>query len=486
MTPHITIIGGGITGLTVAWYLQQQAQSHHQPLNYTLLEQSHRWGGKILTEQVAGYASEPFVVEGGPDSFLTQKPWAAQLARELMIDEALLPSNDARRKTFVLHKGKPTSLPDGVMLIVPTKLKPFMLSRLISPLGKLRMGLDWFIPAKKDEADETLAEFIRRRLGDEALDKMAEPLLSGIYNADAERQSIMATFPRFREIERKYGSLLKGMLAAASSHTPPPSSTNGATPKPTLFTSFKSGMEELVFTLSQQLSGDCRLGVTVTNITRNLAPTPHRYELTLADGTTLLTDTIVLAVPAFAAANLLQDIAPTAVHELSQIRYVSTGTISLAYRREDIQHPLNGFGIVIPRSEKRAINAITWSSTKFEHRAPEGYALLRVFFGGSRTPEMMAVDDAELFATVQAELTAIMGLTATPLFQRIFRWERANPQYDVGHLERAAAIQAVLPAGVFVTGSPYGGVGIPDCIHQAQVTAQQIMATQLAQVDAAA
>jgi oxygen-dependent protoporphyrinogen oxidase len=206
----------------------------------------------------------------------------------------------------------------------------------------------------------------------------------------------------------------------------------------------------------------------------------------LADGTRLTTDTIVLAVPAFAAANLLQDIAPTATHELSQIRYVSTGTISLAYRRQDIQHPLNGFGIVIPRSEKRAINAITWSSTKFEHRAPEGYALLRVFFGGSRTPEMMAVDDTQLLATVQAELTAIMGLTATPLFHRIFRWQRANPQYDVGHLQRVAAIQAALPAGIFVTGSPYGGVGIPDCIHQAQATAQQIMATQLTQVDAAA
>lgn len=469
---HITIVGGGITGLATAWYLQQHASKVAQSFSYTLLEQSKRWGGKILTETIDDFASAPFVVEGGPDSFLTQKPWAAQLARELAIDVDLLPSNDTRRKTFVLNKGKPTNLPDGVMLIVPTKIKPFLLSGLISPLGKLRMGLDWVIPPKKDDADETLADFIRRRLGDEALDKMAEPLLSGIYNADAERQSLMATFPRFREIERKHGSLIKGMLAAAS-HRPSPTS-NGTGPKSTLFTSFTGGMGALVTALMSQLTGDCRLEVAVTHLAQPQPGTPPRYQLTLSDGTTLLTDAVVLAVPAFAAAHLLQPIAPAAAQELAQIRYVSTGTISLAYRRDTINHPLHGFGIVIPRSEKRPINAITWSSTKFERRAPEGYALLRVFFGGSRTPEMMEVDDTTLLATVKRELETIMGISATPLFHRIYRWEHSNPQYDVGHLERVAAIRAALPKEIWLTGSPYGGVGVPDCIHQAQQTAWQL------------
>lgn len=468
---HITIIGGGISGLATAWYLQQHT-SH--PLSYTLLEQSERWGGKILTETVADFTSVPFVVEGGPDSFLTQKPWAAQLARELGIEADLLPSNDARRKTFVLNKGKPTNLPDGVMLIVPTKIKPFLLSNLISPVGKLRMGLDWVIPPKKDDADETLADFIRRRLGDEALDKMAEPLLSGIYNADAERQSLMATFPRFREIERKHGSLIKGMLAAASHHTSPSPNGNSTGAKTTLFTSFTGGMGAFITTLSQQLTGDCRLGVAVTHLAQQQSGTAPRYEVTLSDGTTLLTDAVVLAVPAFAAAHLLQHIAPTAAQELAQIRYVSTGTISLAYRRDTINHPLHGFGIVIPRSEKRPINAITWSSTKFEQRAPEGYALLRVFFGGSRTPEMMDVNDTTLLATVKKELETIMGIRATPLFHRIYRWERSNPQYDVGHLERVARVRAALPKEIWLTGSPYEGVGIPDCIHQAQQTALQL------------
>lgn len=470
---HVTIVGGGITGLACAWYLQQQAQAENRPLAYSLVEQSPRWGGKILTTTVTGYGAAPFVIEGGPDSFLSQKPWAAQLARELAIGDQLLPSNDERRKTFVLHKGKPAHLPDGVMLIVPTKLKPFVLSGLISPFGKLRMGLDWFIPAKTDDADETLAEFVRRRLGHEALDKIAEPLLSGIYNADAEQQSLMATFPRFREMERKHGSLIRGMLAAANSH----SSTNGAAPqaRSTLFTSFTPGMETLVTALTQQLTGDCRLGTTVTRITPHPSGSHPRYELTLGDGAILLTDAIVLAIPAFAAADLLHDIAPTSAHELAKIRYVSTGTISLAYRRDHIQHPLNGFGIVIPRSEKRSINAITWSSTKFEGRAPQGYALLRVFFGGSRTPEMMAVEDEKLLTIVQAELAAIMAITTPPLFQHIFRWDRSNPQYDVGHLERVASIQSSLPERVFVTGSPYGGVGVPDCVRQAKETVHHLL-----------
>lgn len=465
---HITIVGGGITGLSAAWYVQQEAARQQVNLSYTLLEQSGRWGGKILTETVDGIGNAPFVVEAGPDSFLTQKPWAAQLARELGLAGQFLPTNDGRRQTFVLNRGKPTTLPDGLMLIVPTRIKPFALSRLISPWGKLRMGLDWFIPAKEDDADETLAEFIQRRLGREALDKIAEPLLSGIYNADAELQSMMATFPRFREMEKKHGSLIKGMLAARAGRLAAQQARREA---PALFTSFKPGMEELVLALRERLTGDCRLNTAVTALDISAAKGAPTYELSLNDGTTLHSQAVILAVPAFVAAKLLALVAPAAAQVCDQIRYVSTGTLSLAYKRDEIAHPLNGFGIVIPRSEKRRINAITWSSTKFDHRAPAGYALLRVFFGGSRTPEMMAVPDEGLLAIVRAELADIMGIQATPVFHRIYRWQRSNPQYDVGHLERVAAIRAALPGGLFVTGSPYGGVGVPDCVRQAQETA---------------
>ncbi len=472
---HIAIIGGGISGLSTAWYLQQQANEKGLNLSYTLLEGSDRWGGKIFTEKVDGTGESPFIVEGGPDSFLTQKPWALQLSRELHLDDQILGTNDQKRKVFVLNKGKPTPLPDGVLLIVPTKIMPFALSPLISLLGKLRMGMDLFIPPKRDGQDETLAEFITRRLGREALDKIAEPLMSGIYNAEAERQSLLATFPRFRALEEKHGSLIKGMLAsrrAQKNGSGPQATGPQAGQKPTsMFVTLRDGTEELVHTIVADLAGDLRLETTVDNLR-------HRngeFELKLGDSSTLTADAVILAVPSFVAAQLLQRMAPEAAGMLETIRYVSTGTISLAYRQEDVEL-LDGFGLVIPRSEDRAINAVTLTSTKFDHRAPAGHVLLRVFFGGSRSPHMMALDDDELEATVRGELKTLLGIKAEPIFYRIYRWHRANPQYDVGHLAHVEAIEDALPSGLYVTGSPYRGIGIPDCVHQGQQTAARVVA----------
>lgn len=472
----VAIIGGGISGLSTGWYLQKNAPD----LTYTILESGDRWGGKIRTDVVDAPEHGEFVVEGGPDAFITQKPWGMQLARELGLNDDLLPTNDDKRQVFVLNKGKPTPLPDGVLLIVPTKFTPFALSPLISPWGKMRMGMDLFIPAKRDGEDETLAEFITRRLGSEALDKIAEPLMSGIYNAEAEKQSVLATFPRFRTLEEKHGSLIKGMLASRrppAAPAPSPSANgngNAAPKKPTsVFMSLRGGMNELVNALVNQLTGDMQLGVSVTGLTQDTA---GNYALQLRDGRTLTARTVVLAVPAHVASKLLGDTAPAACATLDEIRYVSTGTISFGFRREDIKDLLAGFGLVIPRSEKRAINAVTITSIKFDHRAPDGAVLLRAFFGGSRRPDMMTIDDATLLETVRGELSSILGIDATPLFHRIYRWMEANPQYDVGHLDRVTAIEAALPAGLFVTGSPYRGVGIPDCVYQSQGTAEAVIA----------
>jgi protoporphyrinogen/coproporphyrinogen III oxidase len=467
---HVAIIGGGITGLSAAWYLQQGAADSSADLSYTLLEQSDRWGGKIRTEHVDGQGGDPFVIEAGPDSFLTQKPWALQLARELGLGDRLLGTNDAMRRTFVLHKGRPIPLPDGVQMIVPTRFVPFALSPLLSPLAKLRMGMDLFIPPKRDGQDETLAEFITRRLGREALDKIAEPMMSGIYNAEAERQSLLATFPRFRELEEKHGSLIRGMLAARHTNggTPPPE--NGAKP-PSVFVSFQAGLRELVEALTTRLTGDLRLITGVEHITRR---EEGGYRLSLNDGTQLDAAVVIITTPAYAAADLLRGLAPQAADQLTAIRYVSTGTLSLAFRRAEVAHPLHGFGLLIPRSENRPINAITWTSTKFDHRAPADHVLLRVFFGGSRRPEMIDRDDDTLLAIIRGELKTLMDIEDAPVFHRIYRWHKANPQYDVGHLGRVSAIENNLPSGVYVTGSAYRGIGIPDCVHQAQQTIQQV------------
>ncbi len=453
----VAIVGGGIAGLSTAWYLQQPAQN----LKYVLLEESNRWGGHIRTERV-----DDFVIEAGPDSFITQKPWGVQLTRELGIEDRLLGTNDAMRQVYVLNRGKPTPLPDGVLLIVPTKFTPFVLSPLISPLGKLRMGMDLLIPPKRDGADETLGDLVRRRLGSEALDKIAEPLLSGIYNAEAEKQSLLATFPRFRALEEQYGSLTRGMIASRrTSHAP----KNGNL---SAFLTLRDGTEEMVRALVAQLRGDLRLSNPVQHIARENG----NFVLTTNDES-VRAKTIVLATPAFAAADLLREIAPNVARALQTIRYVSTGTLSLAYRLSDIRRPLYGFGIVVPRRERRPINAITWSSLKFDHRAPQGFALMRVFFGGSRSPQSMELDDDALLDTVRDQLRALMGIETAPLFHRIYRWQRSNAQYDVGHLDRVAQLEKSLPAGLYLTGSAYRGVGIPDCIKQSQDTARKIIAT---------
>jgi oxygen-dependent protoporphyrinogen oxidase len=490
----VAIVGGGIAGLSTAWYLQKAN------IPYVLLEGGERWGGKLLSEQVVLPGGERFVVEGGPDSFITQKPWGAALARELGLGERLIGTNPRQHKTYVLDGGRPKPLPDGVMMIVPTEFKPFIFSSLISPWGKLRMGMELFIPPRKDQGDETLAQFVNRRLGSECLDKIAEPLMSGIYNADADEQSLLATFPRFRELESKYGSVTKGMLAGKQARknaaaggqaaggrpagqptpgvTPSAATTGGATTgagaagmKPlSAFVSLPGGIEEMATTLAARLTGEMRLHTTVEAV----EPQGKAYILHLAGGERLAACAVVLATPAFASAELVKPFAPTAAGMLQNIRYVSTGTISLAYRSAEAPNPLNGYGLVVPASAKRPINAVTISSVKFEQRAPEGYLLLRAFFGGSRSPQSMELDDDALLSTVLHELDQQLGIRAAPLFHRIYRWRRSNPQYDVGHLQRVAAIEADLPQGLYVTGSPFRGVGIPDCVKQAQETAERI------------
>jgi oxygen-dependent protoporphyrinogen oxidase len=455
---QVVIIGGGIAGLSAAWYIGQYARRDGLPIQVTVLEASNRWGGKIYTETVDA-ADGSFVIEAGPDSFLTQKPWALELARELGLGDRLLGTNDRLRTVYVLHRGKPIPMPDGLAMIVPTKLMPFLRSPLLSPLAKLRMGLDLLLPARRDPSDETLAAFVRRRLGNAALEQIAEPLMSGIYNAEAERQSILATFPRFRQLEREHGGLIRGMRASQRRAVPT------GKPKLPAFVSLPGGTAELVDALVPQLDADLRLSTPVESIGRDA---DGRYQITTRAGDTLSADAVVLTTPAYTAADLLGSLAPEVADRLRDIRYVSTGTLSLAYRADAVRRPLHGFGLVIPRGERRPINAITVSSTKFDQRAPAGYVLLRVFFGGSRSPASMNLNDEALLGMVRGELRQILGIEAAPLFHRVYRWHNANPQYDVGHLERVDAIEAGLPGGLYVAGSAYRGVGIPDCVHQSQ------------------
>lgn len=454
---HVVIVGGGITGLSAAWRLQQAG------VPYTLIERSDGWGGKVHTETVTTDTGEAFVIETGADAFLTRKPWALQLAHELGLHDRIIGVNGDNNRTFVLSGGRLVPIPDGVRLIAPTQLLPFLRSPLFSWRGKLRMLLDWVIPAKTDDADESLADFVTRRVGAEALDKLAEPLLAGIFNAETDRQSILATFPQYRALEREHSSLIRGLRAAAAKHIATPSA------QPAFF-SFKGGTREIVDTLVARLNGDLRLNTGIETIT----VAPDGYCIRLGDGTMLNAAAIILTTPAKVAAGALQMVAPAAVAPLRSIRYASIGTLSLGYRAADVPHPLDGLGVVIPGSEGRPIDGITFTTTKWNHRAPTGYRVLRVFFGGPNTRATMDMDDTTVIDTVRRELADLLDIEAEPLFVHLSRWHNAYPQYDVGHLDRVAAIEAALPPGIAVAGSSYRGIGVPDCIHQADRAADLI------------
>jgi len=466
--PHVAVVGGGITGMSAAFYLERAAQAAGLPIHCTVIERDTRFGGKILTETIDDSAGT-FIVEGGPDSFVAQKPWGVQLARDLGLADQLVGTKTGPSTTYVLRGGKPVPMPEGMLLIFPTRLLPFAFSPLLSWRGKLRMAADLVLPPRRDPGDETLADFIRRRFGAEALDRLAEPLLAGIHSADPERQSLLMTFPRFREIERAHGSIIRGMLAARRKAQSAPKSDLSP------FLTLRGGTGELVRALLEQLSCTLIGGREVTALSYD-PHSEHSYHLELNNGESIDADAVILTTPAEAAATLVAPIRPSLAGELRQIRYVSTGTISLAYRRSDIGRPLEGFGLLIPQSERRKINALTMTSQKFDRRAPDGMALIRVFVGGSRTPETIALDDEALLALVRGELHDILGITAAPVWSRIYRWPNGNPQYDVGHSERLNAITKQLPEGLLLAGSSYNGVGIPDCIRQGQEAAQQALA----------
>jgi oxygen-dependent protoporphyrinogen oxidase len=433
------------------------------------LERAPTLGGKIVTQN-----SDGFRVEGGPDCFLTRKPWALSLCRELGLEEDLLGTNEERRGVFVLSGGRLHSLPEGVMLIVPTRFLPFATSRLISLPGKLRMGLDLFIPPRQDDGDESLASFVRRRLGQEALEKIAEPLLSGIHVSDPEKLSLKSSFPRLMEVERKYGSLIRGMLAARRmiEH-----SNNGSRPRLPMFMSLRGGMQQLVDTLADNLEdGAIRTAAQVVSLQSLNAGGPP-YEVQTENGETLQVDAMILTTPSDVSSGLLEEVNPALAEDLAGIRYVSTAVVSLGFQPQAGLVPLNGFGFIIPKTERRRITACTWTSTKFDHRAPENHQLLRCFVGGPGREEMVNLDDAELLGVVREELEGIMGLRAKPDLVRIFRWHKVNPQYDLGHLDRVEQMRARAMAhgGLFLAGSSYDGVGVPDCVRQAEDAADGVL-----------
>jgi oxygen-dependent protoporphyrinogen oxidase len=458
----LVVIGGGISGLAAAHRALELARERSRPVEVTLIEARDRLGGTIATERTDG-----FLVEAGPDSFLSEKPWALALCRRLGVEDRLVRTDDRFRKVFVWRAGRLHPLPDGFQLLAPTKLGPFVTSTIFSWPGKLRIALDLVVPRGVAD-DESLGAFVRRRLGREALERVAQPLVAGIYTADPDDLSLAATMPRFLELERRERSILLGLWRAA--RKAPQEGTSGA--RWSLFVTFRGGMEELVTELAARLPpGATLLKQRVDGLERR----GDRWRVSSAEGTAIEADRVIVATESYTTARLLRYVDPSLATLLGEIPYASSATVTLGYRRVDVPHALDGFGFVVPRVEGRALLACTFSSVKYPGRAPDGYALLRCFVGGALNEAVLDADDATLATRAREELGQALGVAAAPVLTRVARWAKAMPQYHVGHLGRVEAIERCAGAipGLLLAGGAYRGVGIADCVRSGETAAER-------------
>lgn len=469
----VIIIGGGIAGLAAAVHLKSGAKAHGKTIDVLLLEKGNRVGGKIMTEKAGD-----FLIEAGPDSFLPEKVWTVNLARHLGIENEMLPSNDEFKGTFIYSSGMLHPLPEGVMLMVPTMLMPLVRSKLISWPGKLRMGMDLFVPRKKTREDESLASFVTRRLGRECLEKIAEPLVAGIHTSNPDNMSVLATFPRFVEMEQKSRSLILGMLSAMKKR--PHATLSGPPPKPgnprmTYFMSFKSGMQTLPRACAEYLGPD---SIRFNACVKAVEPRGKGYSVILESGERIDADHVMIGAAAYDAAKMIGGLNRDLASQMSRIEWSSSATVSLAFRKDDVKVPLPGFGFIVPRVEGRRINAATYSSIKWSYRAPEDHLLIRVFVGGGHHEELVhELDEPAMIQMALEELDTVLGLRADAKLTKVYRWFKGMPKYTVGHLDRMAILDRMIAGhpGLHLIGCSYKGIGIGDCIHNAQVEAQKIL-----------
>lgn len=476
MIRRAIVVGAGMSGLAAAHELAAAGA------NVTVLEASGEAGGAIRTE-----ARDGFLLESGPDSFLTEKTAALELCRELRIDGEIIGTNPAFRQSFIVRKGKLHPTPEGFYLMAPMKMASFLASSLISLPGKMRAGWDLVLPAAPPRQDESLASFVRRRFGDEILRYMAQPLVAGIYTADAETLSLRATFPLFLEMEERYGSVIVGLRKRRADRRAragdPKSSTSGARPSDGLgtsgaryglFATLRGGLATLVDAVVRRLPpGTIRCGEVVEGVER----AGMGWRLAVRGGRAYEADAVCLAVPGPVASRLVQTHDRQAAEALGSIRYASTVTVNLAYARERIAHPLNGFGFVVPAAENSKVLACTFSSVKFAGRAPEGKALLRAFMGGALKPGIAALDAGTLSAIAHAELKELLGISGEPEFTAVSHHPGSMPQYAVGHKDLVTAIldrTAALP-GFALAGNAYDGIGLPDCIRGGRQAARRLL-----------
>ena len=470
---RIAIIGGGISGLAAA-HRVVELDSACRPV---LFERRGRLGGALWTKHEHGYQ-----VEQGVDNFITTLPWGVDLCRRLGLEDQLVPTNPKFRHTYVVRRGRLYKLPDGFLMMAPTRLWPLALTPILSPLGKLRCAVEYVLPPRKNPPDESIAAFVRRRLGREAYERLVEPLVSAVYAADLEKLSIEATLARFRQMEQDHGSIVRALRRAVKQRRREGQRRSESGPRFSMFVTLRAGLSSLVEAIAARLpDGAVRLNTAVQRIERHgdgWRVWTARAEAGASapdDGEDF--DALIVAAPSYVAADLVRPIESTLADDLSAITHSGTAIITFAFDREQIDHPLDAMGIVVPGVEGSPILACSLSSQKYAHRAPEGKVLLRVFVGGMRCPEMAEMAEDELRPRVLGELARWLGIRGEPHYSTVARWPRTMPQYHVGHKElvqRIEARAADLP-NFALCGNAYHGVGIPDCVHTAEQAAERVL-----------
>jgi protoporphyrinogen/coproporphyrinogen III oxidase len=453
----VVIIGGGITGITAAYYLQKAIKEQQLPIECKLVEATHRLGGKVQT-----VIRDGFVIERGPDSFLARKTSAFRLVHEVGLEDEIV--HNATGKSYILVNGKLYPIPGGAVMGIPTQIGPFITTGLFSPLGKLRAALDFILPPTKAEGDLSLGQFFRRRFGDEVVDNLIEPLLSGIYAGDIDQMSLMATFPQFFQLEQQYGSLVRG----AKRTTP-----KAEKQRKGAFQTLKTGLQSLVDEVEKRLEqGSVMKGVRVENVRRE----GTGYRLRLSNGEEWKADSIIVAIPHSSVPAMFADYPFFAPFQ--SIPSTSVATVALAFPESAIEQDIDGTGFVVSRRNDYTITACTWTHKKWPHTAPSGKALLRCYVGRPGDEEIVEQSDDEIVRVVMDDLNKIMRITGRPEFFVISRWKQAMPQYTVGHKERLSKIKAHMDSelpGVFLAGSSYEGLGLPDCIDQGEEAVKKVL-----------
>ncbi|MDX1415895.1 MAG: protoporphyrinogen oxidase [Candidatus Promineifilaceae bacterium] len=466
MEQTVAIVGGGISGLATAYFLEKQARENGTPIKTVLIEREPHLGGKISTRRTGD-----FIFEGGPESFVTRKPEAWDLCHELGLGDRLVGTTSSG-KNYVLHNGRPA--------VVPVNPVAFVKSPLLSGRAKLRLLREPWVAPRTETSDESLGSFLRRRIGDEAVDNLAAPAIGSIYLADVDKMSVQVSFERFAEMERESGSLVRGMLALMRQKRAERKASGLPREKKPAFATLRGGMIELVETVAEHLEGEIITGKAVDALAYDPGR-PQPYRLSLDDGRTIAAGHVVLATPTFVAADLLEDYDPETAARLREVIYNPVTIVNVAYNRSEVGEPFDGFGVVVPDHEDSQLLAVEGVAVKFPHRAPADQFVLRAFVGGRLHKDLVDLPEAELIPLVRQELKRIFAITAEPTRVDITRWQPANPQPAVGHLTMIAGIEQRLQERLprlYLTGAGLRGQGVPDCIRQAKELVQRMTAEQ--------